>query len=154
MRTPEEIEASAIDQSPFSNGTEGYAWMAQWCYRCHQPAEVAWRRYEEGKRKTAPKGGGCPLLACALSGKTPVEWIDTWDGRGPYPIDDRYHCIEFRGPDGGGREPKPKPDPPNMDGLFPRPEPTRRMLKQPNWESIIVLASSLVVAALYAAFSP
>lgn len=135
MRTFEEIESSATDQSPFSNGTEGYAWMGNWCDRCHQPDEKAWRRYEEGKRKTAPKEGGCPLLRCAIvMGKTPLEWIDTWDRTGPYPLGDQYHCIEFRGPDGGGREPRPKPDPPGQYELFPRPEPSRRTLKPINVE--------------------
>lgn len=130
MRTYEEIEASASDGPAFSNGTEFYAWQENWCVRCHTPSEVAWRRYEEGKRKTAPEGGGCALLLCAMEGKTPIEWIEQpWGEHGPS-LSDRYHCIEFRGPDGGGREPRPKPDPPNMDGLFPRPARSRRMLRQ------------------------
>jgi hypothetical protein len=136
MRTVEEIFASARDVPPFSNGTEGYGWMENWCWRpCMNPAEVAWRRYEDGKRKTPPKDypGGCPLIMCAMDEKTPVEWLDQWDGEGPYPIADRYHCIEFRGPDDGddGGEPRPRPDPPGMDGLFPRPERAIRMLQQP-----------------------
>lgn len=137
MREFSEIEGSARDEPAFSNGTEYYAWHENWCARCYTPAEVAWRRYEDGKRKTAPKEGGCPLLLCAMSGKTPLEWIEQpWGDEGPS-LRDRYHCLEFRGPDGGGREPKPKPDPPNMDGLFPRPEASRRMLKPIDLEVFI-----------------
>jgi hypothetical protein len=135
MRSYEEIYATARDERPFSNGTEGYAWMENWCWApCHNPAELAWQRYENGERKTAPKDfpGGCPLILCALIGRTPTEWIDTWDGEGPYPLGDRFHCIEYRGPDdgpGGDPQPRPRREPPNMDGLFERPERTVRMLK-------------------------
>jgi hypothetical protein len=150
MRSYEEIEASATDTPPFSNGTEGYGWMENWCFApCQQPEEVAWQRYEEGKRKTPPKSGtGCPLILCALTGKTPIEWIDQWtDQRQPPPLYDRYHCIEFRGPDDGGddpfggptaRPPRAKREPKNMDGLFPRPERRVRMLKQPQPQEVLV----------------
>jgi hypothetical protein len=143
MRSYDEIYTTARDERPFSNGTEGYGWMENWCWApCQNPAETAWQRYEEGKRKTPPKDfpGGCPLILCALNGRTPTEWIDTWDGEGPYPLGDRFHCIEFRGPDGGGGDdpfdgppaspPRAKREPKNMDGLFERPERRRRMLKQ------------------------
>lgn len=135
MRTYEEIYATARDTPPFSNGTEGYGWMENWCWApCHNPAEKAWQDYEVGKRKTAPKEfpGGCPLIICAMMGRTPTEWLDQWKEGEPYPID-RFHCIEFRGPDDGGGDPSPRPkrEPPDMDGLFPRPERRIRMLKQP-----------------------
>lgn len=134
MRSYEEAFADARDERPFSNGTAGHGWMENWCWRCHNPAELAWRRYEEGARKTPPKDfpGGCPLIMVALNERTPVEWLDQWGGKGPYPLGDRFHCIEFRGPDEGGGEPRPKPDPPGMDGLFRRPERQVRMLKQPD----------------------
>lgn len=100
--------------------------MANWCHRCHNPVEKAWQDYEAGKRKTQLKGyeGGCPLLMASYVGKTPAEWMEQ-----PDRIHD-YHCIEFRGPDEGGGEPRPKPDPPNMDGLFDRPDRRVRMLQQ------------------------
>lgn len=134
MRSYAEIEATARDQRAFSNGTEWEMWAANWCWvPCRNPAEAAWQRYEEGKRKTAPTEfpGGCPLILCALNGKTPTEWLDQWRDGEPYPAD-RYHCIEFRGPDDGGDpQPRPKREPPGMDGLFPRPQRAVRMLKQP-----------------------
>lgn len=128
MRTYLEIEADARDEPAFSNGTEYEAWFENWCARCQHPAEKAWRAYEAGKRKTQLKGfeGGCPLTMCAIATeKTPIEWMP----QPGFPFGDQYHCIEFRGPDNdGGREPRPKPPPPGMDGLFPQPERRRRML--------------------------
>jgi hypothetical protein len=147
MRSYKEIEASARDGSPFSNGTEGYGWMENWCFApCQQPDEVAWQRYEAGLRKTNP-GGGCPLLLCALMGKTPIEWLDQWKDGQPYPMD-RYHCIEFKPPGGGGDDdpfsgppahpPRGKREPKDMDGLFPRPQRRVRMLKQPQPQEVLV----------------
>lgn len=61
----------------------------------------------------------------AMTGEViPTEWMPQDDGP------DRYHCIEFRGPDDGDGEPRPKPEPPGMDGLFERPERATRMLAQ------------------------
>lgn len=133
MRTLNEVMETSPETSPFSNGTEGYDWMSRWCDRCHHPVEVAWQNYSNGKRKTQLKGyeGGCPLLMAALCGHTPAEWLQQDGGL------DRYHCIEFRGPDDGGGEQKPKPDPPNMDGLFERPGRSVRMLKQPDVSELI-----------------
>jgi hypothetical protein len=62
MRTEAEISAAATDGSPFSNGTEGYAWMDNWCGRCLNNDEETelW----------------CPILTVALFGKTPSEWLE------------------------------------------------------------------------------
>lgn len=130
MRTLDEVMSSAAEGSPFSNGTEGHAWMANWCNRCHHPVEVAWQKYSTGERKTQLKGyeGGCPLLMASMVGKTPTEWLEQDRLR----LGDQYHCVEFRGPDeGGDAEPHPLPEPPDMEGLFARPERHVRMLKQP-----------------------
>lgn len=135
MRSEEAILADARDEAPFSNGTEGYGWMENWCWRpCQTPAEKAWQAYENGDRKKPLKAypGGCPLIMAAMIGKTPVEWLDQWDGKSPYPIATRFHCTEFIPPDEGGGNPgppRPRREPPNMDGLFPRPPRAIRMLK-------------------------
>lgn len=138
MRALSEVMATSPERSPFSNGTEGYDWMYRWCGRCQHPVEKAWRAYEDGKRKTQLKGyeGGCPLLMAAMVGHTPAEWLEQEEGL------DRYHCIEFRGPDDGrgGGEPRPRRDPTGMDALFPRPERAVRMLKQPADTSQLVTA--------------
>lgn len=48
----------------------------------------------------------------------------------PFYIEDR---LKRRGgPDEGGGEPRPRPEPRDMDGLFPRPERRTRLLKQPD----------------------
>jgi hypothetical protein len=112
----------ARDVPPFSNGTEGFGWQANWCDRCLRDALF----------RNTGKGSGCPLLCIAVQGRTPAEWLDgPRDEYGRYNIGDQYHCIEFRAPGSGGGEPRPRPDPPDMDGLFSRPEPVVRMYVQP-----------------------
>lgn len=108
---------------PFSNGTEGYGWMGNWCDRCLRDAPF----------RNTGKGSGCPLIAVAmLHERTPAEWLDgPRDEKGRYSIEDQYHCIEFRAPGSGGGGPRPKPDPPDMDALFERPEQQARMFVQP-----------------------
>lgn len=125
MRSSADILATARDTPPFSNASEADIWKANWCDRCHNPVEKAWQAYESGKRKTQLKGyeGGCPLIMCAYLGQTPTEWLEQ-PGHGD------YQCIEYRGPDDGPGEPRPRPDPPGMDGLFDQPERRTRMLKQ------------------------
>lgn len=132
MRGLQEVLDSSPEGPAFSNGTEVYNWMSRWCDRCQHPVELAWQAYSNGKRKTQLKGfeGGCPLLMAAMTGDvTPSEWLVQESGP------DRYHCVEFRGPDDGG-EPQPLPDPPGMDGLFERPEARVRMLQQPEMEAV------------------
>lgn len=116
--------ARSRPEPAFSNGTEGYGWMANWCDRCLRDAP----------HRNMGTGSGCPLILVALQDRTPAEWLDgPRDERGAYSIEDQYHCIEFKAPGGGGGgEPRPKPDPRGMDGLFPRPERAARMLVQPD----------------------
>lgn len=117
MRSYQEIESTARDQSPFSNSTEWEIWAAHWCWApCMNPVELAWQRYEEDEGPE-PKDfpGGCPLILAAMMGKTPTEWLEQ-----PDDSPDRYHCVEFRSEEGEGDEPQPIPDPPGTDALFPR----------------------------------
>jgi hypothetical protein len=118
------------DVRPFSNGTEGYGWMANWCDRCLCDAPF----------RNTGKGSGCPLIGVAmLAGRTPAEWLDgPRDELGRYSIEDQYHCIEFRAPGSDGNPPRPKPDPPDMDGLFERPERATRMYVQPQPVEVMV----------------
>lgn len=102
---------TARDEPAFSNGTEGYGWMANWCDRCLRDAP-----FRNGIAKT-----GCELILIALMDKTPAEWLDgPRDERGLYSIEDQYHCIEFRAPGDGGGEPRAKPTPPGQGTLLPR----------------------------------
>lgn len=120
----DDIARRARPEPAFSNGTEGYGWMANWCDRCLRDAPF----------RNGLKGAtGCMIIAVAMCEQTtPAEWMDgPRDERGRYGIEDQYTCIEFKGPGGRGGEPRPKPDPPDMDGLFERPERRTRMFVQP-----------------------
>ena len=104
MRTYDEARSSAAEGSPFSNSTDGDMWMARWCERpCRNDSP-----------ELVARGEGCPLILVALEGYTPAEWL-------PQPFDslDRWHCVEYRGPDEPG-EPQPIPDPPDQPALWPR----------------------------------
>lgn len=129
MRTYQEIMTDARDVRPFSNGTHWEIWAANWCWKpCMNSAEANWQRYEAGEGPEPEDfPGGCPLILAAMMGKTPLEWLEQPDDG--YQTD--YHCIEFRDEEDGGGEPQPIPDPPDMDALFPRPEPQTRMLTSP-----------------------
>ncbi len=114
MRSYDEAYAAAADRSPFSNGTEGYAWTARWCDTC-----VNDRGSRDG---TDP--AGCPLLMVALTGRTPVEWIEQpWkqivgrpEGQTAPTLGDTYHCTEYV-EDGGDGDPTPEPGPdPEVSG--------------------------------------
>lgn len=116
MRTVEEIERDARPGAAFSNGTSWEIWEAAWCCRCLRDLP-----FRNGISPT-----GCPLILVAICGeKTPIEWL-------PQEGVQDYHCIEARFPGDGGGEPRPRPEPTGMDGLFPRPERTPRMLVQPS----------------------
>jgi hypothetical protein len=117
VRTEEQISAAARPGSPFSNGTEGYAWMANWCHECvnNDEATELW----------------CPILTVALLGKTPAEWVEQpWqqitgrpEGETAPVLGGTYECTEFvqrpqwpgdYDPDDG---PTPPPDPaPEVEG--------------------------------------
>jgi len=101
VRTFDEALAASREGSPFSNGTEGYGWMEEWCERCVHDAG-------------ADEGGGCPLVLVALHRRTPSEWLEQ-ERRGD------YHCIEYRDRDdpGPGYEPPPDPPLPGQLALLP-----------------------------------
>jgi hypothetical protein len=107
MRTDEQIDADAREGSPFSNGTEGFAWMGNWCDECvHNDEETElW----------------CPILSVALLGKTPKEWVEQpWEqvvgrpaGELAPVLGGTYECTEFQQRrDPGDDDPEPEPTPP------------------------------------------
>jgi hypothetical protein len=101
----------------FSNGTEGFAWQANWCDRCAN---------DHTMHGPDADGPGCPILARSLTledGETIPEWLEQWDGTGPFPLGDNVHCIEFRpctdcGEGGDDDEPRPTPVHPDQGALF------------------------------------
>ncbi|ASU81530.1 hypothetical protein CDO52_00865 [Nocardiopsis gilva YIM 90087] len=103
--------ARARERAPFANGTEGYAWIGQWCGSCVHD--------REGRAMTGP---GCPLILVSLMGRTPAEWLDgPRDEQGLCSLHDQYHCMYFRDEDDGGDpEPRPIPDPPGQEALLTR----------------------------------
>lgn len=112
LPTYDEAFAKAAEGSPFSNSTEGEAWMENNCNRCVHDA--ATRRDDWSK--------GCPLILVAYLNKTPAEWMRK-DG---FRLGDQYTCLYFRDEDNGGPgEPAPIPDPPGQLTLCPR-EPYER----------------------------
>lgn len=126
MTDTDEIWNRSTEGSPFSNSTMGEIWMARWCDRCLRDAPF----------RNGLKGAtGCQILAVALCGRTPAEWLEQPEDEvirpDGYDVANLYHCIQFRGPGGGSTEPRPRPEPPNMDGLFPRPQRQTRMYVQP-----------------------
>jgi hypothetical protein len=106
MRAYAELERDAADSPPFSNGTEGYAWMDNWCARCKVDAPA----------RKGDEGNGCPLILLALIGKTPAEWFRQ-DGN--Y-LGDKYHCVEFRDEDEPDGNPHPERPIPGQGELIPR----------------------------------
>ena len=104
MRTEDEIQRDARPGSAFSNGYEWDCWSSKWCENCiHDDFET---------------DKFCPLVTVAMLGdKTPAEWMF----EKPLSLYDRYTCVEFQDEDGpGDTEPKPVPDPPDQEVLFPR----------------------------------
>ena len=94
MKTYAALDYAARDRPPFSNSTEGEAWMGKWCDRCSRD------RAEDG----------CPLVLIALCGKTPREWEDTNSRR----LGGRYRCTEFR----KAKNVKPPTEVPGQLALF------------------------------------
>lgn len=115
MRTYEEAFAAAREVRAFANGTEGHAWTDRWCDRCIHDQSA---RNDQVKPDPANNGLlGCALLAVALMGRTPAEWLEQpW----PWALGDTYHCVDFRNEDdpGPGYEPTPEPPPPGQLPLF------------------------------------
>lgn len=109
--TPNDLDRlydEARPEAPFSNGSQGYGWMHNWCDRCIH--DKAARQGNEGQ--------GCPLVLVALMGRTPVQWLAQTEEAWVY---GDFHCIEFRDEDDGpGPEPTPVPTPPGQGELVPR----------------------------------
>ncbi|OPC83055.1 hypothetical protein B4N89_20815 [Embleya scabrispora] len=105
------LEAEALDEPTFSNGTEGYGWMAANCDTCVHDKPIR-----------DDSGPGCPLLLIAMIGKRPVQWLDGPRGEtGLFSIATQYVCTEYRDEDDGpDPTPRPIPDPPGQGVLLPR----------------------------------
>jgi len=83
---------AAADGAPFSNSTEGDAWMANWCDQCVHDRPAREGRYEDA----------CQILLVGLSGKTPQEWMPMDRFR----LGAQYRCTLFRKDQGPAPEPQ------------------------------------------------
>lgn len=63
-----------------SNSDDGEAFMAQWCYCCI--------RDRAARDEAGDPSEGCSILACAMAGDQPAEWI-CGGGQGP-------RCTKFQ----------------------------------------------------------
>jgi hypothetical protein len=92
----------------FSNSSEWECWSAHWCDVC---------RVDEPARDRGQYEKGCPLILQALSGFIPAEWLEQ-----EFLANNRYAaCVNFRGYDDGGDEPKhPERPMPGQGELIPR----------------------------------
>lgn len=113
LRDTDTLWDESVDESPFSNSTDGDAWIHTNCGTCIHDKE---------QRADKVTGPGCPLLLIALCGRTPAQWfIGPRDETGGYRLADKYRCIEYRHEDDGpGPEPQPIPTPPGQGELIPR----------------------------------
>lgn len=112
MRTYNQLWADAKDEVPFPNGTSAEFWFDRWCAECANDPE------DENEQAM----NGCPLILISLNGRTPAEWVPTANpSRVPELGDCSFDCALFRHRDDGpDPEPKPIPDPPGQDAMFPR----------------------------------
>lgn len=101
-----ESTVAPIERPAFSNGTEFYCWVENWCDRCIHDKPAREDRYEDA----------CQIVLAALIGQTPGEWLRQ-DG---HRLGDQYHCIEFRD-ENEGPPPRttPLPTPPGQGELIP-----------------------------------
>lgn len=99
--------ANARNERPFSNSTDREIWTYNWCENdCVHDAE-----YQAGRSNE-----GCPLALVSMLDRTPREWIP---GPDEY-CGDKYMCVMYRHIDEDDPDPKPVPDPPGVEALFPR----------------------------------
>ena len=85
--------AKAIQHRPFSNGTEGYTWMGNWCdhcardHACHDPG--------------GDHSKGCDLILLAMLPDFPCEdfpWPEAWlpePDDGKFQLPSRLSCAAF-----------------------------------------------------------
>ncbi|MFD9192934.1 hypothetical protein ACFWCA_32570 [Streptomyces phaeochromogenes] len=114
MLTPDDYDRlydESRDEPAFSNGTEGYRWMAANCDQC----------IHDKPARQGDDANGCPLVLITLLARTPRQFIDgPRDEHGRYGIATQYVCTEFRGEDERDPTPRPVPTPDGQGELLPR----------------------------------
>lgn len=82
-------------QRPFSNGTEGDAWMAKWCRYCARDHDM---------HDPNPEGPGCSMVTMSMLGEWPESWIPEPDD-GRFSLPSRLVCTAFEACDACGGDP-------------------------------------------------
>lgn len=78
---------SGMVKYPFSNGTEGYAWMDVWCDECANDHTM------HGPDSDGP---GCPIMAKSLLHEPIEEWDEYTNEKGDFFMPPAIVCREFK----------------------------------------------------------
>lgn len=74
---------------PFSNGTEGYSWMAKWCDLC---------THDHGMHDGSGSDPKCDLIGSSMLGDDVFEWPEAWlpePDDGSFSLPSRLVCLHF-----------------------------------------------------------
>lgn len=82
-------------QRPFSNGTEGDAWMAKWCTYCARDHAMHMERGDDGEwHECGDPADACRLILASMCGEWPEGWIPEPDD-GSFSLPSRLICTAF-----------------------------------------------------------
>ena len=90
MPEPRDL-AAATKHKPFSNGTEGDAWMGVWCELCTHDHSIT-------HNDDAATGEGCQIMLRAVADTDDEwRWPEVWlpEPRGSYSLPSRLICGQF-----------------------------------------------------------
>jgi len=75
---------------PFSNGTEGDAWMGVWCEHCTHDHGIS--------HADAEVGEGCQIILLAMLGGDEWRWPEAWlpEPAGSFSLPSRMICGQFQ----------------------------------------------------------
>lgn len=86
----------ASQHVPFSNGTEGHAWMAKWCEYCVHDHGAHDQSYDPGTC--------CDLIGNSMV-QRPFQWPEAWlpePDDGSFSMPSRLCCLAFKPCTNGG----------------------------------------------------
>ena len=90
--------ATAASNVPFSNGTEGDAWMSAWCEHC---------TYDHGLHNGNGVEPMCPIIGSSMFDR-PFQWPEAWlpePDDGKFFLPSRLVCLHFEACEPCGGDP-------------------------------------------------
>lgn len=92
--------SDATSRVPFSNGTEGEAWMSVWCSYCVHDHTMHEANVPEPPGSRSLPGGGCLLIVDAMLGASDPDtwvWPEAWipEPPGSFGLPSRLICGQF-----------------------------------------------------------